>query len=793
MSKLASKGQTLLQLEGRLEKFHVPELAVYRVDSYALKRDDVSAQIRARFGERAVAVRSSAVDEDRLNTTMAGAYDSVLNVPANCKEAIEGAIEAVIASYSRSGGHEGRDEFIVQEMVQRVSMSGVVFTHDLNFGVPYYVVNYDDVSGSTSSVTAGDGAYSNRTLYAHRTAVGELRSQRFKRLLAAVQELETVLGSQFLDIEFALGEDLTPYLFQVRAITTQSNWNRGITNRIDAALAGIQRFVRNRFQPFPGVFGRTSIFGQMPDWNPAELIGRAPRALSRTLYETLITDRAWREARGEMGYAVPHGQPLMVSLAGQPFVDARLSFHSYLPAELPPEVAEKLVNAWLDRLQRCPELHDKVEFDVAITAYAFDIDRRIDEQVGSALSPSERSAFKNALRNQLKALLADGPQGGISGAMARIEHLVSRQKSEIMCAAKANIGILNEVMERVIRYGTIPFAILARHAFIAKALLQSMVHLRVLTAEEMNLFQTSMQTVASDLVEDMRSLQGGELDAGVFMERYGHLRPGTYDILSKRYDQMDGFSEVKLTMKVYESPPAFKLDAAHTQKIGALLEEHGLAEWNADGLIYYIQRAIVGREYAKFVFTRFVSGMLELIAAFGEENGLSRDELSHLSIQDFFEVSRGSLTRSIEDELRQRSEQAAEHHAVTVAIRLPQVLFDEAGVYIVPFQVSNPNFITHKAISAPAVILDMETSVSPDLSGKIVLIEGADPGFDWIFSQPIAGLITKYGGANSHMAIRCAEFGIPAAIGCGEQRFEHLLHAGRISLDCATGVINLLQ
>ena len=38
---------------------------------------------------------------------------------------------------------------------------------------------------------------------------------------------------------------------------------------------------------------------------------------------------------------------------------------------------------------------------------------------------------------------------------------------------------------------------------------------------------------------------------------------------------------------------------------------------------------------------------------------------------------------------------------------------------------------------------------------------------------------------NSHMAIRCAEFGIPAAIGCGEQRFDSLLKATHILLDAA--------
>ena len=58
-------------------------------------------------------------------------------------------------------------------------------------------------------------------------------------------------------------------------------------------------------------------------------------------------------------------------------------------------------------------------------------------------------------------------------------------------------------------------------------------------------------------------------------------------------------------------------------------------------------------------------------------------------------------------------------------------------------------------------------SINIKLDRKIVLIENADPGLIGYF-QNIAGLITKYG-ANSHMAIRCAEFDIPAAIGCGER------------------------
>ena len=76
-----------------------------------------------------------------------------------------------------------------------------------------------------------------------------------------------------------------------------------------------------------------------------------------------------------------------------------------------------------------------------------------------------------------------------------------------------------------------------------------------------------------------------------------------------------------------------------------------------------------------------------------------------------------------------------------------------------------------------------------DFFGKIVLIPQADPGYDWLFGHKIAGLITKYGGANSHMAIRAAEMSLPAAVGVSEKLYEQLTNADRILLDCANRLI----
>ena len=784
-----SKARLLDSIKGHLAVFVVPDLLVIKCERWRQEPENVLLEIKNSFRGKRLVVRSSSSNEDGLDNAMAGVYESVLGVSSIDDFGLAEAISVVINSYTEKGNGSNGEEIFVQEMVTNVSVSGVVFTHDMNSGAPYYVVNYDDISGTTNSVTSGVGEYANRTLYIHRGATSELRSGRFQRLIEAVAELELLLENDFLDIEFALDRDLQPYLFQVRAITTTPNWNRGLSRRIDSELRGIQSFVRERLHPQYGIHGKTTVFGQMPDWNPAEMIGRAPRALSLSLYRRLITDDAWRVARETMGYAVPAGQPLMVSLAGQPFIDTRLSFHSYLPATLPPAIASKLVDTWLERLREQPELHDKVEFDVAITAFTFDLDEKVAKLAG-CLDANERKIFRKALLDLTKPLLQGGGEGSIAAALARVERLAALELPE---SASGPAGLLR-LIEDCIRYGTIPFAILARHGFIARSLLLSLVRRGVLDDDAVARLQGGVRTVAGELLEQMHALQRGELSRAEFMRRYGHLRPGTYDILSPRYDQMETFGPASMAPQVdCGMAEPFQFTAQQRRAVDALLQEASLQGIDSDGLLAYIKAAIAGREYGKFVFTRSVSAMLELIAAFGESHGLSREEMSHVPLEALLEIGvESGGGRSVEERLREIAEANAERHALTSAIRLPQVLFDEAGVHVVPFQVSQPNFITTRKVSADAVYLGLHQP-APELAGRIVLIENADPGYDWIFAQSIAGLVTKYGGANSHMAIRCAEFGIPAAIGCGEQRFVMLLKASHISLDCAVGLIDIFH
>ena len=41
-------------------------------------------------------------------------------------------------------------------MISSINCSGVVFNRDLNTAANYYVINYDDVSGKSDTVTSGN-------------------------------------------------------------------------------------------------------------------------------------------------------------------------------------------------------------------------------------------------------------------------------------------------------------------------------------------------------------------------------------------------------------------------------------------------------------------------------------------------------------------------------------------------------------------------------------------------------------------------------------------------------------
>ena len=162
-------------------------------------------------------------------------------------------------------------------------------------------------------------------------------------------------------------------------------------------------------------------------------------------------------------------------------------------------------------------------------------------------------------------------------------------------------------------------------------------------------------------------------------------------------------------------------------------------------------------------------------------------ELSWLTVDDIRKLALLDSIEKEKDHLVSLFAKRKAEYVVNRMVILPEVVFDEQDIEFVPISEARPNFITSKKVEGEVIVLEEEPGA--DITDKIVVIPKADPGYEWIFTKGIKGFITQYGGVASHMAIRCAEFEIPAAIGCGEKIYNFVSQASYIELDCRNGRI----
>ncbi len=764
-----TKAESLEVLAPLLSKGSVLPQVRFSVGDWRADAAGVLAAVAAEpWGSDRVIVRSSARDEDgAARNSQAGRYDSVLGVMGSA--GLAQAIERVIDSFAAPKRDTSDDnQVFVQPMLDSVAMAGVVFSRCPGGG-PYSVINYDDCSGRTERVTGGAG--DNLKTFFCLKSRPDACPPGLAPVIALVSELENLLGCQAIDVEFAVGDDGRLYLLQVRPLAVDRQ-ERVADAEVDTALAGIARKVELLSRPHPYLHGSRAIFGVMPDWNPAEIVGVRPLPLSLSLYRELITDAIWAYQRDNYGYQNLRSFPLLVSFHGLPYIDVRVSFNSFIPRDVPDDLASRLVNYYIDRLLSEPHLHDKVEFEIIFSCYTLDLPKRMGRLAERGFSPEDLAELSAALRRLTNRIL-HGETALWRGDRAKID-LLARRLPTICNTELDKISRIYWVIEDCKRYGTLPFAGLARAGFIAIQMLQSFVEAAVINAEEAATFMASVDTIGSRIAQDFAKLTKPD-----FLALYGHLRPGTYDILSPRYDEApDLYFDWSGARPEAPASPRFAFSVEQSHRIEHLLKEHEL-DIDVPGLIEFIKAGIEGREYAKFVFTRSLSHALSLIRQLGEDHGLSANDCAFLN----YEVIRTlySESGSVREALRESAAHGRERYALTRSLVLPPIIASPGEVFAFHLPPSQPNFITRKNVTAPvASVGDPPES----FAGRILFVPSADPGFDWIFTRGISGFITQYGGANSHMAIRAAELGMPAVIGAGEALFRHWQTGRKLCLDC---------
>jgi phosphohistidine swiveling domain-containing protein len=781
MLRFSTKAQTLAMLSGMGTSFSVLPQISFTVDDLRCRCADVEARIQAAFSDTMVIVRSSTLSEDTALESKAGHFLSVSRVA--CKDAISAALE-VAASFEDDNL---KHEIFVQPMLVDIAVSGVLFTVDPNTGGNYFIINYD-TANSNDSVTSGNGKW----LYTRYVFRGKpSRDPIIQRVLGMAVELINLFSKDELDIEFAIAGDVL-FLLQVRPLVLKVEKADLVMQ--SKSLEIVHDFLCNEMTSKPHIKGDRTIYGIMPDWNPAEMIGVRPKPLALSLYRRLITDSIWAYQRDKYGYMNLRSFPLMADFLGLPYIDTRVSFNSFIPKDIDENLSLMLVDYYLNSLSRCPEKHDKVEFEIILSCYTFDLPNRVRNLKDHGFSEQHIETFENSLRHLTNNII-NVKDGLWMEDVRKIKELEKRQH-RVMDGNLTWVEKIYWLLEDCARYGTLPFAGLARAAFIAAQLLQSLVNIGILTEVDHQRYMSGLHTVCSQITADQRALSRER-----FLMKYGYLRPGTYDITSKRYD-----ADPDLYFSSTNELECPDQQAIHTSSADGRVEEQAFAltlgqltaiqnEMTRLGLtgdvltlFSFLQAAIEGREYAKFVFSKSISDALELIAGWGEYYGFNRDDMSYIDISIIDRLH--SSPTDAKEAISRAVALGRDQYTKTLTFSMPPVVQSADDIYDFLIPVESPNFITQKRVIGDVFSGKLSHE---HIRGKILMIPAADPGYDWVFSHDILGLITAFGGANSHMAIRAGEMGIPAVIGAGEKLFNQWKMSRTLYIDCSNRIVEIIR
>ena len=777
---VSTKASTLLAIRPKLTKSKIEDILVVTESEFNKNPEDIYSKIKNIFKGKKIVVRSSCSMEDGYEKSNAGCFESILNVKSDDKNEVKNAILEVADSYKKAGDFDtSNEQILIQTQTEDIKFSGVIFTRDIKKNRPYYLINYDD-SGSTNSVTAGISSKSIRI--AHNIKFEDIEGD-WKNLLIAVSEIENILSGIILDIEFAIKNSGEVVIFQVRPLAANYKFQKDTDE--NAIFEAINR-EKERYISLKDAFtNKPMIWSDMAFWNPAEIIGTNPKTLDFSLYKEIITHRAWNEGLVPMGYKeVKHN--LMRRFGNKPYISLEYSFRSLIPDSLSEDLTLKLIDFYSAKLKNNLKLHDKIEFEIVLSCLDFETDERLKELKKNGFSEGEIKEIKTALNDLTQKALSEFFDVLANDKKDLYMLDLTRQKIEKELKApkldKRQLIDYFRILIGVLQLnGTPLFARQARYAFIAKSFCRTLVSKGFVPFADMENFMLSISTVASEFSDDLTLFLNGKMGRDEFILKYGHLRAGTYDITTDTYAHID-FSKNST-----ETTDSNKERKEYTIKESIFSDALKTLNLSCDNFGSFIKTALEQREYFKFEFTKTLSLAIEILAEVGELMGFSREDLSHLAVADIYASGLYTNDYDLKEFWSTLISQRREVYKFNTQIELPAVIVNEKDFNFIKIEQMRPNFITDKIVNGE--IANLEENKNADIEGKIVVIDKADPGYDWIFTKNIKGLITKYGGVASHMAIRCSEFGLPAAIGCGEKIYQEVSSAQNITLNCKDGKI----
>jgi phosphohistidine swiveling domain-containing protein len=761
--KKQSKVNSLNLIQKNFGFINIPKYIYFTNENLKKNKNFYLNKIKNNF-KTDIIVRSSALDEDTHKYSNAGKYESII-VKKNNFNLLEEVLFKICKKFKNKN-----DQILVQSFISQPDISGVIFTKDINTNSNYYQINYD-LSKKTDLVTSGKKNPSLKSLIIFKNS--KKIPFPFKKLVNICKYLENLFKNDRLDIEFCIKKNKV-HILQCRALLGNKK-NFDIKNHEEIIINLKKKFKKTNFK-IHNIFGSKTILSNMADWNPAEMIGSKPSKLAISIYSELITNSIWSQQRYDYGYKNVAPNRLMIDMAGTPYIDLKIDLNSFIPATLDKSISNKIIYQSINTLKKNPALHDKIEFKVIDTCYNFSLEKK---KFG-ILNKIEKKIYIESLKKLTNNIL--NPKNKI------IEKEINKNKElikKIEIIKNSNLSFIQKIFYLIHdckNYGTLPFAGIARCAFICKSIIESLQNEKLLEATDIENFNLSLQTISKKISNDyMQCLKKKQFDS--FVLKYGHLRPSMYSILNKNYGEnhKNYFSQdvnlhkKKITKNFYLNKQKLKILNNYFKKKGMII--------SFDEFILFAKKAIENREISKLLFSKSIDVIFSNLKGLADEIDIDFKDFEHLDIdliiKSFNNLSQEKLKNLILDDIKKNKK----FFINSKNIKLPEVITSISDFEIFHELSSEENYITEKNTLGELVELKKINNFEK-LRNKIILIESADPGYDFVFSYNIKGLITKYGGQNSHMSIRCNELNLPSIIGIGEKKYNSLIYSNKIYIDC---------
>ena len=681
---LGTKADTLFNMNKILKKSNVLDQFTFTQGQWSNDKKKILRQIKKIFPHKKLIIRSSSIFEDRLDQSNAGMFESILNIKND--NFLEDHIEAILKNYKIKKYSNSNNQVLIQEFLTNVKVSGVVLTTIQKDSSPYYLINFDDTSNKTDTVTSGN-ASSIKTIYIYKNSKSSsyLNSWQTK-LIRSIKEIESKVNLDNLDIEFAVDKKNRVHIFQVRPLKQIKNRNYHIDD-FDLQLSNIKSFINNHQKKQKNLFGNTNIFSNMSDWNPAEMIGPIPLPLSISLYKNLITDISWSISRYQLGYKFNVIDNLIYSFCGLPYVDIRKSLNSFLIPTLSEKICNKLINSELKYLKKNPQFNDKIEFKVAINCYSYDQKNYLNHlEKNLKLSKTDSKIVLKKYKEWTSNLIIE--------SKILFEKLDRKYKyldkiNKFNEIKKQNINEYFEYLKDILRftkeYGAITFGISARFGFISLSILQTMMNLKIFSKSEYYEFLSNIPTVSSEFSNDLNNYFKRKINKKILINKYGHLRPTSYDINSNSYKilfEKNFFTKSSLNSNSTNSNinDAKSLWLSKKNDIDIWLKKEKTS-FNSKQLFDFIINGIKGREYGKFQYSKGLNAILEILNKINNHSRMKEIDLNFLKVEDLIHLSSDSFINL--ESLRSKVNIEKKKYNITKSIKLSEIIFSNKDVDII--------------------------------------------------------------------------------------------------------------